>query len=340
MKKENWKPIVGYEGLYEISDLGHVKRIARTIIDSMGRQVCYEEKMMSICISKQTGYPYVSLTKDGKQKPLNIHTLIADAFIPNPHNLPCINHIDENRKNSVLSNIERCTYSYNNTYGNIKEKRRNTYLARHSMMPILQYDKTGKLIKRYDGGLKDVYEANKKIFKLIRQCLIGWKKSAYGYVWMYEGTPFSYVGKPYYSKPVCQYDIYGTLIKKYEGGLEEIKRNTDFNIDNIRGCLKGKCKTSLGYVWLFEDVVFSYVAPQPKKQNKKSKSNIKKNYKYVILLGESGEEKKRYASLSEAGRALGFDRHYFSRATTTNGIISIKGLQFIVENKNDTQNNE
>ncbi len=63
------------------------------------------------------GYKCVALSKNGKQKIKKVHRLVAEAFIPNPDNLPCINHIDENKLNNSVSNLEWCDYLYNNTYG-------------------------------------------------------------------------------------------------------------------------------------------------------------------------------------------------------------------------------
>ena len=131
MEQEIWKPITGYEGYYEISSLGRVKRLSRYSVDSMGRRVHYSEKILNTHISNTTGYLRVNLSKNNITESKFVHALIADAFIPNPSNLPCINHIDENRANSVLSNLERCTYSYNNLYGSAIQKRRATYLQNH-----------------------------------------------------------------------------------------------------------------------------------------------------------------------------------------------------------------
>lgn len=102
---ENWKPIADYEGLYEISDLGQVRSLyhdeCRIIKQSVGSR----------------GYKLVSLCKDGKQKTVNVHRLVAIAFVPNPDSLPCVNHIDEDKKNNAASNLEWCSYYYNNVYG-------------------------------------------------------------------------------------------------------------------------------------------------------------------------------------------------------------------------------
>ena len=124
-EKEIWKPVVGLEDRYMISSLGRVKRLAYEVTDSMGRHTRHSDKIMKVRIGTKTGYPQVNLWVGEKSKPFNIHRLIAEAFIPNPNNYPCVNHIDEDRSNSVLGNLEWCTYEYNSTYGSAREKRRN-----------------------------------------------------------------------------------------------------------------------------------------------------------------------------------------------------------------------
>ena len=105
---EKWKNVVGYEGLYEVSDIGRVKNSRTNHILSPG-------------ISQ--GYYYVALYKDGARKNKQVHRLVAEVFIENKDNYPLINHKDENKKNNVVENIEWCTYLYNNTYNGISSSR-------------------------------------------------------------------------------------------------------------------------------------------------------------------------------------------------------------------------
>ena len=117
---EIWKPVVGYEGLYEVSNLGRVKSLSR--IDSIGRKI--KERILSQGKCKQ-GYLTVSLCKNGKPNSYYVHRLVAQAFIPNPDNYPEVNHkIDdfEHRSDNRVENLEWCTAEYNNTY-NDKHKR-------------------------------------------------------------------------------------------------------------------------------------------------------------------------------------------------------------------------
>jgi hypothetical protein len=106
---EIWKDIINYEGLYQISNLGLVKSLKRK---SGGRN--YNESFLKHLLSN--GYYKVSLSKNGKVKTFPIHRLIAIHFIDNPKNLKCVNHIDHNRLNNSLNNLEWTSYRENNSY--------------------------------------------------------------------------------------------------------------------------------------------------------------------------------------------------------------------------------
>lgn len=105
--KEIWKDIEGYEGLYQVSNLGKVK--------SLNYNQSGKEKVLKACKSK--GYYYVILCKDSKQKNCSVHRLVANAFIPNPDNLPQVNHIDEDKTNNACFNLEWCERKYNMNFG-------------------------------------------------------------------------------------------------------------------------------------------------------------------------------------------------------------------------------
>ena len=85
-------------------------------------------KQLALSLNRQ-GYYTISLTKDKKQKNWLVSRLVAIAFIPNPDNLPCVNHKDENSQNNKVENLEWCTRAYNNSYGTICERRRNKMLG-------------------------------------------------------------------------------------------------------------------------------------------------------------------------------------------------------------------
>ena len=122
---EEWRPVVGYEGLYEVSNTGQVRSLDRYV------KTCYEayklQKGKILNPGKNTnGYLQVVLNCNGKRKTINVHKLVAQAFIPNTDNLPMINHKDEVKTNNSVDNLEWCDVKYNNNYGSRKDKVRDT----------------------------------------------------------------------------------------------------------------------------------------------------------------------------------------------------------------------
>lgn len=105
---EIWKDIVGYEGLYQVSNLGRVKSLPKT--DRFGR--LYPEKMKAQ-VNNGSGYLVVNLKHNGKQQMRTVHRLVAEAFIDNPLNCSDINHMDGNKQNNKVDNLEFCTRSFN-----------------------------------------------------------------------------------------------------------------------------------------------------------------------------------------------------------------------------------
>ncbi len=102
-----WKPVVGYEGLYEVSNTGLIKSLN-----------CYnlkEPHLLSLCFNTN-GYLRVGLSKNNKTKQMLVHRIVAEAFIPNPDNLEMVNHKDEDRTNNHVENLEWCTRAYNQLY--------------------------------------------------------------------------------------------------------------------------------------------------------------------------------------------------------------------------------
>ena len=105
---EIWKDVAGYEGLYQVSNLGRVKRLKGKYMKS--------DKLLKQ-VKLDSGYVAVCLCKHNKTKNFRVHRLVAEAFIPNPEEKPQVNHIDENKTNNVASNLEWMTAKENNNYG-------------------------------------------------------------------------------------------------------------------------------------------------------------------------------------------------------------------------------
>lgn len=135
---EIWKDVPGFEGLYQVSNTGKVKSFRKS--SKYGSQ---PEYMLNPTINN-TGYAQVTLYDNTKRSKFSVHRLVAQLFIPNPDNLPQINHKDENKLNNHVDNLEWCTASYNNAYGTAKIRAID---ARSLPVEQLTYD--GKVIAVY-----------------------------------------------------------------------------------------------------------------------------------------------------------------------------------------------
>lgn len=118
--EEVWKDIKGYEGLYQVSNLGRVKSLPRI---KYGRIKISRETILVPILIKASRYYQVNMYLKGIRKKFSIHRLVAQAFIPNPSNHPFINHKDETRDNNNVNNLEWCTAKYNTNYGTAIKRR-------------------------------------------------------------------------------------------------------------------------------------------------------------------------------------------------------------------------
>lgn len=135
---ETWKDVPGFEGLYQVSDLGRIK--------SFKKSKKFKSPMEYILTPSLTnsGYCIVTLYGENTRRKFLVHRLVATVFLPNPHNLPQINHKDENKTNNSVKNLEWCTAEYNNAYGTARIRSIDT-----KSTPIAQKTYDGKTIAVY-----------------------------------------------------------------------------------------------------------------------------------------------------------------------------------------------
>ena len=173
MNKEVWKDILGFEGHYQVSNLGRVKSIK------------FRTERILKPANNGYGYLFVKLCKNGEQKKFKVHRLLCQAFLPNPNNLPDVNHKDENPSNNRVENLEWCDCKYNNNYGShnqkVFEKTTNGKLSK----PVLQYTKDGIFVKEWK-STHDVERILEYAHSYISACCLGKRKSANGFVWKYK----------------------------------------------------------------------------------------------------------------------------------------------------------
>ena len=111
---EIWKDINGFEGYYQVSNLGRIKSLSREIYNGKGYYTSTEKILLGHMITK--GYMQVELKKDNKRYLKLIHCLVAEAFIPNPENKPQVNHINGKKSDNMVGNLEWCTNIENQTH--------------------------------------------------------------------------------------------------------------------------------------------------------------------------------------------------------------------------------
>lgn len=187
---EIWKDIKGYENLYQVSNMGRVKSLERIIIRCDNKTQTIKEKILKTRIGNN-GYYTIILSKKGEIKKIDIHRLIAIAFIPNPDNKPCIDHINGDRTDNRIENLRWVTQkeNINNPISISKMKKnhhlKNTFGAEHPLSkPILQFTLDGKLVRKWDSAVDIKKELGFNNCH-ISSCCNGKRKTANGYIWKY-----------------------------------------------------------------------------------------------------------------------------------------------------------
>lgn len=218
LPNEEWRDIIGYED-YQISSLGRVKVKERDIIYCNGNIYHKKEHLLRIN-NNGNGYLQVGLSKNNQRKNFLIHRLVAQAFIPNPYNLPQVNHKSEKKDENFVENLEWCDAEYNNSWGTKIERHRSKLTGRKlseeaikkrtekilgqkrseetkrkmseamlsstrvKRIPIVQIDQEGN-VTYWNSGCEIDRVLNKRISPEVSKCCKGKYKQAYGSKWMY-----------------------------------------------------------------------------------------------------------------------------------------------------------
>ena len=179
-----WKDIVGYENEYQINQFGEI----RTLKDSPKLK---KYDVLKPQISKRNGYVYQMLYKNGKEKLLRVHRLVAMAFLPNPNNLPQVNHKDGNKQNNSVDNLEWCEQSdnmkhaYKNGLQIPSENQRKAIINTNKLKQkkVCQI-KDGEIINTFS-GISEASRQTKISISCISRCCNLKRKSTNGYEWRF-----------------------------------------------------------------------------------------------------------------------------------------------------------
>lgn len=179
MNKEIWKDIEGYEGIFAVSNHGRIKQYSRIVNSGNGAKRIIKEKIFK-AYTKPNGYCFIRTSLKSKCINFMIHRLVAEAFIPNPYNLPQVNHKDEDKTNNVVTNLEWCDAKYNSNYGTKNER-----IAEKISKPIIRLDLKGNVICEYQSA-REAARQTGILPSSICNCLKGISKKCGGSLWQYK----------------------------------------------------------------------------------------------------------------------------------------------------------
>lgn len=253
--EEVWKDIPDYNGRYQASNLGRVRSTDKTVLKSNGCSEIYKGRVLKT-FEATGGYLYVRIAEEqNKFHSVRLHRIIAKTFIPNPHNLPQINHINENKKDNRAENLEWCTGKYNTNYGHRAEKfaismQNNPTLSKE----VNQYDLDGKYLRSFPSASEAARFLNlsKVAAGRIGQCcrhLFSRGNSAYGFLWEFttsdnKGIP---IEKVQIGVPVYQYSLDNCLIKRWDN-IRTAAQTLKLSESNINRACKYN-RTCGGFKW-------------------------------------------------------------------------------------------
>lgn len=182
--QEIWKDVVGYEGLYQVSNLGRVKSLDKNIKVKIRNQnsVIKRGKILKPNNNNNSGYYKITLSKNGISKVFSVHRLVAETFISNPQNKPCVNHIDGNKLNNDINNLEWTTAKENTIHAFKNGFCEN--MIKSLSKKVKQYDENFNLLKEWSSFHEIERETGMSATYICRVCKN--QNKAYNFYWRYS----------------------------------------------------------------------------------------------------------------------------------------------------------
>lgn len=293
--EEVWKSISGYEGLYEVSSYGRVKSLTRTLPHKNFGTWTIKERILkqNRCGPGKYTYLGVWLHKGaGEQHIYRVHRLVAQAFIPNPRGKPEVNHMDCDKWNNRVDNLEWVTPKENMAHAKSRGR--------------LDFQIEGRSVTNIDTGevFRSAAEASRKYglaSGAIHHCLVGKTIRSGGFRWRY--TDEIEAGVPYHEREnknyshIDRYDLNGKFVKRYDS-LQAASYDSGAWRTNITNCCLGRAAKAGDSMW-------RYAGDNPPDAYR-YRNKREKGVQQIDM--NSGELLKTYSSISEAARELGLPR--------------------------------
>lgn len=248
---EEWRPVVGFKGLYEVSDWGRLM--------SLNYRRTGEKKIMIGSLDKD-GYRRFLLRKNGRRYYKRLNVLVAEAFIPNPENKPIVGHLLtlpnglEDKTANEAWNLAWMTYPENRNYGTLNER-----LSSIRSIVVYQYDNKGNLFKIWPSFVQ-IEKDGEFDSRTVCKCCKNKLKTYKGYIWSYEALSKEQIAdilkkkflknRKDQSKIIYQYSLDGYLLKEWPS-IAEAARHYSCHKSNIYCACVGKSKTAKGYIWSY-----------------------------------------------------------------------------------------
>ena len=242
MKEEIWKDVKGFEGRYQVSNMGRVRSLDRWSLND--RPHFIKGMMLKLSPNKWNGYLRVSLSDGhGNFKHIEVHRLVALHFVPGYKEGLVVNHKNEVKTDNRAENLEWCTYQYNLNYSDVVAWKRK---------PVYQYDLDGNFIKKFKCGNQAEQELG---FTIVHAIYVSKRGYTHGFLFSLEPHTKEYWNKVTkenkgWTKRVAQYDDNGNEIARFDTVTEAAKA-MNVTISCISNCCRGKSIHAAGYKWRF-----------------------------------------------------------------------------------------